>query len=82
MRPACHIPAIIIDCHVHLNNYHEDQQLSLDQSLDRLQREMSDSGVSDALVLTSYLVSPNRPSTAEVVKVIEKYRSAASWHAP
>ena len=68
-RPA------IIDCHVHLNNYHENESVSLDQSLDRLQQAMQDAGVDYSLVLTSYLVSPHRPSTAEVVKAVEKIES-------
>jgi predicted TIM-barrel fold metal-dependent hydrolase len=36
---------------------------------------MAESGVNYALVLTSYLVSPHRPSTAEVVKAIDKIES-------
>ena len=59
---------MIIDCHVHLNNYHEDVAVSLDESLDKLQEVMAQAGVRYALVLTSYLVSPHRPSTAEVVR--------------
>lgn len=62
---------MIIDCHVHLNNYHEAIALSLDESLDKLQAAMAEAGVTFALVLTSYLVNPNRPSTAEVVRAIE-----------
>ncbi len=62
---------MIIDCHVHLNNYHEQVSVSLDESLDKLQATMAESGVGYALVLTSYLVSPHRPSTAEVVRAIE-----------
>jgi hypothetical protein len=65
----------IIDCHVHLNNYHEQEEVSLDQSLDRLQRAMDDAGVAYSLVLTSYLVSVHRPSTAEVVRAIEQIDS-------
>jgi hypothetical protein len=65
----------IIDCHVHLNNYHEQEVVSLDQSLDRLQRAMDDAGVAYSLVLTSYLVSVHRPSTAEVVRAIEQVDS-------
>ena len=61
----------IIDCHVHLNNYHEQEAVSLEQSLDRLQTAMQDAGVSYSLVLTSYIVSAHRPSTAQVVKAIE-----------
>lgn len=66
---------MIIDCHVHLNNYHEDIAVSLDESLEKLQAAMTEVGVAYALVLTSYLVNPNRPSTAEVVRAIEKIPS-------
>lgn len=62
---------MIVDCHVHLNNYHQQAAVSLDESLDRLQAAMEESGVTYAMVLTSYLVSPNRPSTAEVVRAVE-----------
>lgn len=63
---------MIIDCHVHLNNYHEQVAVSLDASLDKLQAEMAANDVAYSLVLTSYLVSPSRPSTAEVVLAVEK----------
>jgi uncharacterized protein len=61
---------MIIDCHVHLNNYHEQVAVSLDDSLAKLQANMADTGIDYALVLTSYLVSPHRPSTAAVVEAI------------
>jgi predicted TIM-barrel fold metal-dependent hydrolase len=64
---------MIIDCHVHLNNYHEELAVSLDESLDRLQAAMAEAGVDYALVLTSYLVTPHRPSTAEVVRAVERW---------
>ena len=63
---------MIIDCHVHLNNYHEQESVSLEASLAKLQGAMAESGVDYALVLTSYLVSPHRPSTAQVVEAIAK----------
>jgi predicted TIM-barrel fold metal-dependent hydrolase len=63
---------MIIDCHVHLNNYHEERAASLDQSLDALQAAMADAGVGYSLVLTSFLVNANRPSTAQVVKAVER----------
>ncbi len=59
---------MIIDCHVHLNNYHEETSVSLEESLDKLQAAMQEADVCYALVLTSYLVNSNRPSTAEVVR--------------
>jgi hypothetical protein len=63
---------MIIDCHVHLNNYHESDRVPLDASLDRLLGAMDESGVAYSLVLTSFLVSDHRPSTADVVNAIEK----------
>ncbi len=66
---------MIIDCHVHLNNYHEEIAVSLEESLDRLQAAMAEAGVRYALVLTSYLVNPNRPSTAQVVRAVERIDS-------
>lgn len=63
---------MIIDCHVHLNNYHEQIAISLDESLDKLQAELAANQVDYALVLTSYIVNPNRPSTAQVVRAIER----------
>lgn len=63
---------MIIDCHVHLNNYHEERAASLDESLDALQASMEVAGVGYALVLTSFLVNANRPSTAQVVRAVER----------
>jgi uncharacterized protein len=63
---------MIIDCHVHLNNYHEQVEHSLPESIAKLLAAMSEAGVDYSLVLTSYIVSPHRPSTAEVVKALEK----------
>jgi uncharacterized protein len=63
---------MIIDCHVHLNNYHEQSEVSLEESIDRLQEAMAEAGVGYALVLTSYLVNANRPSVAQVVRAVER----------
>ena len=64
--------SMIIDCHVHLNNYHDQIEYSLDESLEKLQLAMAEAGVMYSLVLTSFLVNPKRPSTAQVIKAIEK----------
>lgn len=63
---------MIIDCHVHLNNYHEEVAVSLTDSLRKLQQAMTEAAVDYALVLTSYLVSPNRPSTSAVVDAVSQ----------
>jgi predicted TIM-barrel fold metal-dependent hydrolase len=61
---------VIIDCHTHLNNYHEDKVRDIDECLDNLEQDMADSGTDAAFVLTSYKVTPHRPSTAAVVEKI------------
>ncbi|MDZ4675417.1 MAG: amidohydrolase family protein [Gemmatimonadota bacterium] len=61
---------MIIDCHVHLNNYHEDTVETIDARLDELERTMRRHRVDQALILTSYKVTPGRPSTARVVEAI------------
>ncbi|MEW5975950.1 MAG: amidohydrolase family protein [Acidobacteriota bacterium] len=59
---------MIIDVHTHLNNYHEDNAISIQECLDQLQSSMDFNKVDYALVLTSYKVNAHRPSTADVVK--------------
>lgn len=60
----------IIDCHVHLNNYHEQVAMVLSESVARLREAMAEAGVRYALVLTSYIVNPNRPSVRDVIEAI------------
>jgi predicted TIM-barrel fold metal-dependent hydrolase len=59
---------MIIDCHTHINNYHNEDVESLQACLDDLQLQMRRNRVDIALVLTSYKVTPGRPSTRDVVK--------------
>ncbi|MFN3152034.1 hypothetical protein, partial [Bremerella sp.] len=54
---------MIIDCHTHLNNYHEERVRSIEECLDHLQQDMSDNSVDYALVLSSYKITPHRPAT-------------------
>jgi hypothetical protein len=59
---------MIVDCHVHLNNYENDTVPTLSHSLDQLQLAIRRNRVDFALVLTSYQVTPGRPSTRAVVE--------------
>lgn len=59
---------MIIDVHVHLNNYYEEKTISIQQRLDELQESMSYNKVDIALILTSFRVNENRPSTRAVVE--------------
>lgn len=61
---------MIIDCHTHLNNYHEGAAQALEVSVSRLRTAMSEAGIDYALVLTSYEVSPQRPGVREVIDAI------------
>lgn len=65
---------MIIDCHTHLNNYHDENVDSLPVSIEKLQREMRRNRIDIALVLTSYKVSPGRPSTQAVVEATRGLR--------
>jgi hypothetical protein len=68
---------VIIDVHTHLNNYHEDRVRSIPECLDALREAMESNGVGYALVLTSYKVTPNRPSTTSVIEATRDYKNIA-----
>lgn len=59
---------MIIDCHTHLNHYHDESVDDLAGCLTRMQTAMRRNRVDVALVLTSYKVLPGRPSTQAVVE--------------
>ncbi len=59
---------MIIDCHTHINNYHDESSDSLRSGLDSLQLEMRRNRMDVALILTSYKVKPGRPSTRAVIE--------------
>ncbi|HVX89523.1 MAG TPA: amidohydrolase family protein [Gemmatimonadales bacterium] len=61
---------MIIDCHTHLNNYHEQVAHTLSDSVANLRAAMREAGVDYSLVLTSYIVNPNRPGVREVINAI------------
>lgn len=63
---------MIIDVHTHINNYHEDRVISLDDSLNKLTDNMLENNIDYALVLTSYKVNQHRPSTRQVVDAIKE----------
>mgnify|MGYP000322797813 FL=1 len=61
---------MIIDVHTHINNYHEERVVSLEDCLDKLSETMKENNVNYSLVLTSYKVNEHRPSTQRVVEAI------------
>ncbi|HEX6307143.1 MAG TPA: amidohydrolase family protein [Longimicrobiales bacterium] len=61
---------MIIDCHVHLNRYGEDQSPDLIDRYRLLRAEMDRHGVDYALILSSYLGNHDRPDTHEILDIV------------
>lgn len=61
---------MIIDCHTHLNRYTPDLPERLDERYARLRAEMDANGIEHAMVLSSYAVTAERPSTEEILEVV------------
>ena len=57
---------MIIDCHTHVNLYEDETGEALPLCLERLQTAMRRNRVDHAVILTSYKVSPERPSARAV----------------
>jgi uncharacterized protein len=62
---------VIIDCHTHLNRYAKEQPATAAGRLERLAGEMEAHGVVHAVILSSYTVNEHRPSTEEVLGLVE-----------
>ncbi|GAB4139087.1 MAG: hypothetical protein Fur0037_05160 [Planctomycetota bacterium] len=58
---------MLIDCHDHLNNYHETERRPTSANVADLLRKMGQYGVDHAVVLTSYRADLDRPSVEEVL---------------
>ncbi|HET7274465.1 MAG TPA: amidohydrolase family protein [Longimicrobiaceae bacterium] len=61
---------MIIDCHTHLNRYTPEEPADLAERFATLKTEMRSHGVDYALILSSYAVTPERPSVDEILEVV------------
>jgi uncharacterized protein len=61
---------MIIDCHVHINNYSDESVDATSESLTKLRTAMRRTGTDVAVILTSYKQVPGRPSTRAVIDAI------------
>jgi hypothetical protein len=64
---------MLIDCHVHLNNYHRtdaEPPRPTEENVHRLFTEMEQHGVNHSVVLTSYKVNVDRPSVEDVLQIL------------
>ncbi|HEX6367951.1 MAG TPA: amidohydrolase family protein [Longimicrobium sp.] len=62
---------MIIDCHTHLNRYSPDDPPTLPERYAKLVAEMEANGVAHSVVLTSYDITPERPSPDDVLAMVE-----------
>lgn len=62
---------MLIDCHVHLNDYHAEGVIRpTHEHVQRLFEQMGKHGIDHAVVLTSYKVDLGRPSVEEVLETL------------
>jgi predicted TIM-barrel fold metal-dependent hydrolase len=64
---------MLIDCHVHLNNYYTQEGEAArptEENVQRLFDAMAENGVDHAVVLTSYKVNVDRPSVEHVLDIL------------
>jgi len=62
--------AMIIDCHVHLNNYAEGSPRPTRENVDELFEVMQKHEVDHAVVLTSYKANVDRPTVEDLVEIL------------
>lgn len=60
----------IIDCHVHLNNYHETERAPTEENIQRLRDQMDKWHLDHVIVLSSYRVNEDRPSAARLSELL------------
>ena len=65
---------MLIDAHVHLNNYVENENKPTLERVNALLRNMDANGIDHSVVLTSYKVNVDRPSTEEVVEALSEHK--------
>ena len=65
---------MIIDCHVHLNQYeYSKNNLSLQERLKALLDVMASNNINYSIILSSYKVDVHRPSTAQILELTKKH---------
>ena len=69
-QAARYHPRMLIDCHVHLNNYAENPGRPTKENVEDLFAKMTEHGVDHAVVLTSYKANVDRPSVEEVIEIL------------
>jgi hypothetical protein len=63
----------VIDCHVHLNHYEGTPHFPLADRIKKLVDTMRGSTVDSAIILSSYKVNDDRPSTSQILDAVKKH---------
>ncbi|MCA8955899.1 MAG: amidohydrolase family protein [Planctomycetes bacterium] len=63
-------PERLIDCHTHLNNYHESTRRPTTDHVQDLFAKMDEVGVDHAVVISSYKVDMDRPSVEHLIELL------------
>jgi len=61
---------MLIDCHVHLNNYHESERRPTAGNVNELFAKMAEHNVDHAVVITSYTINLDRPSAEQILEIL------------
>jgi uncharacterized protein len=68
---------LIIDCHVHLNQYDGINKtgtfLSLEERLKALLESMDNNDINYSIIISSYKVDVSRPSVSQIIDIMKKY---------
>lgn len=73
-KPTISESQLIIDCHVHINQYELMQDVpTLEGRLEALQTEMTSNNVDYALILSSYKTDEYRPSARQIIEATKRY---------
>ena len=68
----------IIDCHVHLNHYEGTPYAPLEERIDLLLRTMEANNIDHSIILSSYKVNEDRPSTEKMIEATEQNKDRLS----
>lgn len=62
----------IIDCHVHVNAYESLKNLTLEERIKNLVETMESNNVGQAIIISSYKINDERPSTSQILAACKK----------
>ena len=63
---------MIVDCHIHLNDYTSETRAKPKEHVTRLREQMAKHSLDQCIVITFYIVTPERPSAQQVLDALGK----------